>query len=732
MHRRSAAILPSLLAAGWLLSLLAPLLSPGRALANRDIPLFHLPLRAAFRELAAHRAADLEPVAARRPAPALEPQLRGVLSAELAGASRVPPPTRSACSPSCTPRSPSPAPGGWRGTSAAGAGRRRSPRWGTPAAAPISRCSAPSPCSAAWPGSPGSSLWADQALRAPAGQSGWWRPALLAGGALALQLLNGEPSTVVMSGLGVLALAASAAGRRPAAPRASRGPRCRSCFAVALAAVQLLPTLGRLADSPRKGLPASAGHALVDAARAAGRDRLPALLRRSGAQPGGASTSAGSSSDRDYPYVESIYPGLLLAVLGAAALIRWPHPPAGGVGARRRWPASSSPSAATTRSTRRCAGRCRVLAVLRFPEKFAILAVLALVFAGALGWQRLLDERRGGAARRRPIFRSPWRRGRAGHRPGARRAAAAVGAAASPSGWIATHGAPDLGARRPAAPSPTCGRRAGPRWRPPPRSPPCSPSAAGAAPPGACWSGLAVALLAADLWHYGHGLVRTLPAAAYTVPPPLAALAAARRDRIFVQPPPAGAPEIVPRAWGRPADAARPHLHRPAGALLGAALAHPLCLQRRLRPDAHRLGPAGADDPRRRVGAAADAPTATSASGTSAPCCCADAGRRAADGGCADPARDAAPGRRTPTSLPRFRFVPRVSFHPDIRRRAGRPPAASAWQVARHEQLRAAGRSRPRRCSFRARRSCSRFADEGGGSRCATGAGRGRPSSSPP
>ncbi len=53
MRRRSAAILPAVLAAGWLLSLLAPLISPARALANRDVPLFHLPLRSAFRELAA-------------------------------------------------------------------------------------------------------------------------------------------------------------------------------------------------------------------------------------------------------------------------------------------------------------------------------------------------------------------------------------------------------------------------------------------------------------------------------------------------------------------------------------------------------------------------------------------------------------------------------------------------------------------------------------------------------
>ena len=47
---------------------------------------------------------------------------------------------------------------------------------------------------------------------------------------------------------------------------------------------------------------------------------------------------------------------------------------------------------------------------LRFPEKFLLLALTAAVFAGALGWQRLLDQRdearprgsRPGAAGRSP------------------------------------------------------------------------------------------------------------------------------------------------------------------------------------------------------------------------------------------------------------------------------------------------------------------------------------------
>ena len=46
--------------------------------------------------------------------------------------------------------------------------------------------------------------WTDEALRARQGER-WWRPALLAGGVLGLQLLNGEPSTVFMSGLALVA-----------------------------------------------------------------------------------------------------------------------------------------------------------------------------------------------------------------------------------------------------------------------------------------------------------------------------------------------------------------------------------------------------------------------------------------------------------------------------------------------------------------------------------------------
>ena len=399
-------------------------------------------------------------------------------------------------------------------------------------------------CSMAW--FPWVLLWADQALRAPAGRGerGWWRPALLAGGALALQLLNGEPSTVVMSGLGVLALAASAAGRRPAAALRSAVP---VLFAVALAAVQLLPTLGRLADSPRKDIPT--WHATLWSMPP---ERLAeAVFPRFLGDP--TRNLEGryfgwKLEDRDYPYVESIYPGLLLTLLGAVALIRWRIP------RRAAW------ALAVLAGFFLALGRHNpvyealreavpLLAVLRFPEKFAILAVLSLAFAGVLAWQRLLDERDAGRAAEAdfPLALAGVVCATAGA------VLLVLRLAPRAALWlIAAHGAPDLAASGRetalaylrseawaalAVTAAVAALLALVRWRRPSRR---------------LLEILAVALLAADLWHYGHGLVRTLPAAAVTVPPPLAAPLRDTPDRVFVQPAPPGVPEVVPRNWGDP------------------------------------------------------------------------------------------------------------------------------------------------------------------------------------
>jgi hypothetical protein len=700
MRRRSAATFPALLAAGWLLSLLGPLLSPARALSNRDIPLFHLPLRVAFRELAAFGL------------PVWNPWLNGgqPLLSNPSYAAFYPPswlvfvvPPSYLFSLLALLHAGIAFAGAWRLARHFGCGRGAAALAAVGYAgsgAYLSLLSAYTLfCSLAW--FPWVLLWADQALRAPAGRGerAWWRPALLAGGALALQLLNGEPSTVVMSGLGVLALAASAAGRRPAAALRAAAP---VLLAVALAAVQLLPTLGRLADSPRKDIPT--WHATLWSMPPA---RLAEVVfPRFFGDP--TRNLEGryfgwKLEDRDYPYVESIYPGLLLAVLGAAALIRWRIP------RRAAW------ALAVLAGVFLALGRHNpvyealreavpLLAVLRFPEKFAILAVLALALAGVLGWQRLLDEREAGRAEEADFPLAM-----------ALVAFATAGGLVLVLQWapraalwlIARHGAPDLaGGGRAVA----LDYLRGEGWAA------LATTAAVAVLLALCRSrrasrrlleGLAVVLLAADLWHYGHGLIRTLPATAYTVPPPIAASLQGSPDRVFVQPAPPGAPEIVPRNWGDPRTLiARTYIARlepysgllwrtpyafntdfdlmltgwgrQAQKILDGEWAQPQMAYRYL--GVWNVGTLLLKVPQ-------------------------------AAGATRDPAASLRKVQNT-YLLPRFRFVPRVSFHPDA---PGALLSAHtlAWQVARHEQcIRPDGPAET--VIYRRPPQLVSFADEGG------------------
>jgi hypothetical protein len=701
MRRRSAVILPAVLAAGWLLSLLAPLLSPSRALANRDVPLFHLPLRSAFRELAAFGLPTWNPwlhggqpllsnpsYAAFYPpswlvlavAPYYAISLLTFLHGAIAFA------------------------GAWRLSRHFGCNRGAAAL----AAVGYAGCGAYLSllsaftlfCSMAW--FPWVLLWADQALRAPDrpdGRAAWWRPALLAGGALALQLLNGEPSTVVMSGLGVLALAASAAGRRPAAALRAAVP---VLFAVALAAVQLLPTLGRLADSPRKDL--SAAHATLWSMPPA---RLAEIvLPRFFGDP--TRNLEGDYfgwrlEDRDYPYVESIYPGLLLAVLGGAALIRWRIP------RRAAWALAflggiflalgrHNPVYEALRRA------VPLLAVLRFPEKFAVLAVLGLVLAGVLGWQWLLDEREAG---RSEVADLPIAMAGVALLTSLLFASLLLWMPRAAFWLIAAHGAPDLGLRGTAAAvaylrteswaavataTAVVALLALCRWRRPSRR---------------VLEGLAVALLAIDLWHYGHGLIRTLPATAYTVPPPLAAAILPAEDRVFVQPPPPGAPEIVPRGWGDPRTLiARTYLARLepySGLLWHLPYAFNTDFDLMLTGwgrQAQRILDAEWSQPQmayRYLGVWNVGTLLLKVPGS--------------PGMSGDPT---ATLRRVTNTylLPRFRFVPRVSFHPDA---AGTLSSAQilAWQVSRHEQaLRPGGPAET--VAFRQSPRLLDFVDEGG------------------
>jgi hypothetical protein len=541
-------------------------------------------------------------------------------------------------------------------------------------------------------------LGADRALREPEGRA-WWRPALLAGGALALQLLNGEPSTVVISGLGVLALAASAAGRRPAAALRAVVP---VLFAVALAAVQLLPTLGRIADSPRKDLSSSAATLWSMPPARLAEVVLPRFFGDPTRNLDGV-YFGWRLEDRDYPYVESIYPGLLLAVLGAAALIRWRIP------RRAAWTLAflggiflalgrHNPVYEALRRA------VPVLAVLRFPEKFAVLAVLGLLLAGVLGWQWLLDEREAG---RRDVADLPIALAGVALLTALLFAALLLWTPRAAYWLIAAHGAPDLGAQgmatavsylrseswaAVATATAVVALLALCRWARPSRR---------------LLEGLAVALLAVDLWHYGHGLIRTLPATAYTVPPPLAAAILPVEDRVFVQPQPPGASEIVPRAWGDPRTLiARTYLARLepySGLLWHLPYAFNTDFDLMLTGwgrQAQRILDGEWSQPQmayRYLGVWNVGTLLLKVPGS--------------PGMSGDPT--ATIHRVTNTYLlPRFRFVPRVSFHPDA---AGTLSSARilAWQVSRHEQaLRPGGPAET--VAFRQPPRLLDFADQGG------------------
>jgi hypothetical protein len=536
MHRRIAALAPAALAAVWLSLLFAPLLG-GRVLANRDIPLFHLPLRAAFRSLVLIGSPGWNPwlhggqpvlsnpsyaafyppswLVLLVPAPtalSLLTLFHGALA--FAGAWRL------ARRLGCGPGAAALAAVGWAGCGAY-----------------LSLLSAFTLfCSMAW--FPWVLAWGDEALRAPAGGA-WRRPALLAGISLALQLLNGEPSTVVMSGLGLLALAASAAGRRLGA--AARLP-VPVLAAVALAAVQLLPTWGRLADSPRSG-GLAAEHAAIWSMPPA--RVVEVVLPRFFGDP--ARNTEGlffgwGLNDRDYPYVLSLYPGLLLAVLGFSALLKWPIP------RRAAWGLCCLGGflLALGRHTPvyTLVRELPVFAVLRFPEKFAVLAVAALLVAGVLGWQWLLEERRAGRPERADF---PLAIALVLLTTALTLAVLAQTAPPVVAWFVRTYGTPGLSPARQAA---ALAWLRGESWAA------VAMAAAVAALLALCrWRRpsrrlleiFAVILLAADLWRLGHGLVVTLPAPAYRQPPPLAAPLLPPRHRLYTQPAPEGTPEIYAR-----------------------------------------------------------------------------------------------------------------------------------------------------------------------------------------
>lgn len=541
--RRPAGIaatgLPVLLGAAWLLSLFAPLLSPGTVLANRDVPLFHLPLRTAFRWLADEGLPVWNPwlnggqpvlsnpsyaafyppswlVLALPPAYALN--LLVVLHAAVAFA------------------------GAWRLARRLGAGRGGAALAAvgyTGSGTLLSLISALNLyCSLVW--LPWFLAWSDEALRAEPPRGGR-RPALLAGCVLALQLLNGEPAMVLVSGLGLLVLGAAFAMRRERPlGRILTGMLVPPAVALALAAVQWIPTAGRFSGSPRAG-GLEAGRATVWSAPPS--RLVEVVFPRFFGDPMRDQEGlffGWSVHDRDFPYLPSLYPGLLLAVLACAALARWPVP------RRAAWALAAAAGAFLA------LGRYNPLfeplrqafpplAVLRYPEKFAVLAVAALTFCGALGWDWLLRERRQGRPERAdfPLALALVLLAVAGVLTGLLYRLPRLA-----EWFVRSHGGPALG---PAGVARGVDYLRGEGWVA------LATAAAVAAllalcrwrrPPSRLLTAIALALVAADLWHYGHGLVKTAPAALYQGPPPVRV---PPETRLFVEQRTGSAPDFVPR-----------------------------------------------------------------------------------------------------------------------------------------------------------------------------------------
>lgn len=546
--------LPALIVALFLTAIFARLLSPAAALVARDLHFLHLPLRTAFAALAAHGLPQWNPWIHGGQPILSNPQYAAFYPPTWLALAM---PVDSAVELLILAHAALAAAGAWRlarqlGADAAGAALAAVAFAG--GGAYLSLVSLLNVfCAMAW--FPWVLAWGDRALGASAEAPP--RGALLgAATGLAAQVLAEGQVGALLSGLALLALAGDAAGRALRATRAMRGgargggdrarrdrraPAWRQAavplrrlllialLAGGLAAAQILPTAARLPDSPRAGgLPYATATAWSTPPW-----RLIELL-----EPRAFGDAARDEEDlyfgwglhdKDFPLLTSIYPGLLVTLLGCSALLRGPLP------RRAAWAALGAVGLLLA------LGRhlplypllhrfVPPLAQLRYPEKFLALAPAALAFAAALGWTGLLAARRTGERRGltlpfaaaalwlaiavslaaavtlHPTMLADFVRARSGLPPSPAVLAKGV-AYLEREAWLATLVAAGTAALLGAARFGRTGERA--------------------------IGLLAVALLGADLWRCGHNLYDVLPAARLRSPPPLAQAAAARRHRLF-------------------------------------------------------------------------------------------------------------------------------------------------------------------------------------------------------
>ena len=355
-------------------------------------------------------------------------------------------------------------------------------------------------------------------------EAGERRRGLLAAAAfLALQLLAGEPVAVLLS---ALALACLALGMPRALRRSLPRLLAIGLLAALLGAVQLVPTAYRLLGSAR-GASVAASEAALWSTRPA---RLvdfvlprfwgDALRDESGLWLGW------NVHDRAYPYVLGVYSGLLLTVLAAAAVLRWPVPHRAGWGlafgagvflALGRHNPLWEPLRESV----------PLLSIVRYPEKFLVLSAAVVPIAGALGWQHLARD---GESRRALL-------------PAALAGAVAALAAAllgtllvRPElgrAFAAAHGGAPLSAQGMARVQAFLRREALVALLVAAAATALLLAARRAGGPRRSLDVAAIALLAADLAWYAWGALPTAPAAQLLAPPPLARQARAVGGRVY-------------------------------------------------------------------------------------------------------------------------------------------------------------------------------------------------------
>ncbi len=359
-----------------------------------------------------------------------------------------------------------------------------------------------------------------------------------------LLLLNGEPATILLSALGALGLILGAASERRLNLSALGRLALLAGLALAIAAVQIVPALHLLADSPRAGGLAEASANAWSMPPARFLELVAPRLFGDPALEEQGLFFSWAIHDKNYPYVVALYPGLAVTVLGFAGFFT-----RRGVARRRVWAALTIlgftfalgrflPGYETIRRV------VPVLDLLRYPEKFAILATLALGFSAAFTWHRLLVEARLGD--RRGATLPLW--------------IAGSFAALATAAWLALQVRPELAidfVRRHGVPDASAESLAtAARY--------LTFQTGGTAvlaislvwllslfrrenPPLTRLAVLGPALLAADLWIYGHGLVRTIPAADVSAPPALAQPFAGSRGRVWSELEWAAGKDLMPR-----------------------------------------------------------------------------------------------------------------------------------------------------------------------------------------